>query len=295
MDKAELYELIAAYLDDKLPAERRQEVEQRMAADDAFREEVALHRALQEDYGDPARWRLREALTEIMNEPLPPESPPSAATPSANNQRWKILAMLAAVLLAGFAIWQWSRPTAPATPPSTPPPPTTEWPTPPVQEAPAQQAAPTVPTPQKQGNSQQNKPAPPKINAPIAQVDPADFLPNAEMEDMIVSNIRSEGLEVKISSPANGADFRLDKHGEALIKFAGKMEAEPDAGLVLVIYSTKAVNNPDTTLPLDLKKTADGWAFEIRKGLKLKPGLYYFTVEKEGEAAYTGKFTVGKN
>ncbi len=590
MDNAELYELIAAYLDDELPAERRQEVEQRMAADDAFREEVALHRALQEDYGDPARWRLREAMTEIMNEPLPPEAPPTAVT-SGNANRWKFLALLAVILLAGFAVWQWSRPTStdtifvePMTPASEKPntsnidetkknnPSTIKTPDKPSSQLNKKESAITdlpgfvfvqggsftmgskdgekdeaphvvrlnsyfmavnevtfdeydafctatkktkpldggwgdgsdwgrgknsviniswydaieycnwlseeagleavysidksqkdsknrsdldnkkwaiianwsangyrLPTEAEwefaarsrgkdekwagtstegelsaycnfadknskykwkiesqndgyeftapvgtfkandlglhdmSGNvwefcwdwyaqyptSEQTNPrgnevgdsrvlrgggwnsaptllrctnrqsftpnkgynvfgfrlvrsawidetmkeAPfkkpdnsqkPTLNAPIAQADPADFLLNAEMEYMVSGGVRSGNLEVKISSPANGADFRLGKNGEALIKFAGKMDAEADADLVLAIYNNKEVNKPETTLPLDVKKTTDGWAFEIPQRLKLNPGLYYFAIEKGGEAVYTGRFTIGK-
>jgi hypothetical protein len=51
---------------------------------------------------------------------------------------------------------------------------------------------------------------------------------------------------------------------------------------------------PLASLPLELKKDAAGFAFEVRPRLKFQSGLYYFTVEQQGEMVYAGKFTIGK-
>ena len=131
----------------------------------------------------------------------------------------------------------------------------------------------------------------------MAQGDPADFIPNPSMETFVSSGARSENMEVKISSPSNGADFVLNEKAEAFVLFAGLVEgisnSEPGA-LVLTIFNNKDANKPLVSFPLELKKDAEGLAFEVRQRLKFQRGLFYFTVELKGEMVYAGKFTIGK-
>ena len=146
------------------------------------------------------------------------------------------------------------------------------------------------------------EPAPPKgkpkENQYIAEADPANFIPDPSMEASVSSGVRSETMELKISSPSNGADFVPNKNGETTVRFAGTVKGilENELGaLVLAIFNNKDAVKPLVSLPLGLKKDTNGnMTFEVQQHLKFQLGLYYYTIEQEGEMVYNGKFTIGK-
>ncbi len=283
MDKRELYELIEAYLDGSLPDRQRQEVERRMATDADFREEVELHRALQEDYEDPSRWRLREALSGIMDEPPPPEAPaPENERPRPRRSLW---AALPVVLLLAGGIWYFMKPEAPATTP----------------------VAPIEKQPEKTPAEQEKKAPPPDVPAqkpektmPIAQADPADFNENPGMDRLIGELRGAAELRVKMTVPEVGARLRQKPFTKTELHFSGTVEGAAKAeklSLVLLVFDNKNSNAPLLRLPLLLEADTEGRAnFSVTRQVDFRRGLYYYRIEEQESEDWlvVGKFFIGK-
>jgi hypothetical protein len=328
MKNQDIFELIESYLDDTQSGEERKIFEKRMAEDKDFYHEVELHRELQEHFSDSGRWRLRSVLTDILEEPLPDGALTSGENPfvsepdSQTSQDGKALiitgsqeekpgskiitlrralAIAATLLVLVTAVfWLLQKPapkedlvienakTAPkenANPPVEKPADTVK----PAQKSPPPEAPPQKP--------------PKKEYRFIAEANPADFIPSNSMEVFLDSGGRHRGLRgltLHLKSPANDDDFDLRKGGEAIVPFAGTVESESKEAnfeLVLLIVNNREVNNPLKSIPLKLKQSTPGeFTFNARQGLKLSPGLYYFTIElQDGSGTlYTGKFTIGK-
>lgn len=280
MQNRDLYELIESYLNGELPDKQRQQVEQRMAADAAFREEVELHRALQEDYADPARWRLREALSDIMSE----SPPPGSSEESPPNRRRPLWAAVPVVLLLAGGIWYFTRPPAPIPALS----PTKHLPeTPPAKTQTPEAPPPNTPIQRKQPS------------APIARADPDRFKENTGKEALF-GRFRSESeLHLDMSAPQNAAVFHPDDKGQTRLRFAGTLTGlEPGKTLSLNLL---IFNNRDAasllTLPIQITLDAKATAvFDLRKTASLPKGLYYYCVEQQesGDWLTVGKFFIGR-
>ncbi len=330
MEKTDLYELIESYLENTLTDAKQQEVEQRMAIDDAFRKEVELHRALQEDYADPDRWHLRSALSEIMEQPLPSdESVTSTLHRNTGSRRkwwtetltgyliptgswkWAMAIIVAILVIVGF--WFFNRPTATQLPKETP---MVENPVPPVKEnkppveqqdeAPKTSEHPETPIVKKEKQSPPKSPStppPPKETRPIAQADPADFAENPNMEAYM--QMRSSALvEITVTeplTPPNQATTTFDpnNNGKTELHFSGMVEkAAPNMSVTLdlKIYDNKESKRPIRILPLPINTDAEGKAsFDIREEVDFKKGLYYFRIEEmeSGEPLVVGRFFIG--
>ncbi len=293
MEKFDLFDLIEAYLDGALPEEKRLEVERRMAEDETFRREVELQRELQENFSDPGRLRLRSALAKVMEEPLPSvETTPYPVGHRVVPMNWKKrLISIAAVLLVGIGIWYLLQVFGEQPIQNTVDKQHTEKPSAPI--AKGNDSIPVQPTEEPTPPKQK-----PKENSYIAEADPANFAHNASMEALVSSGVRSENMDIKISSPSNGADFVPNINGEVNVRFAGTVKgiSENELGaLVLAIFNNKDAVKPLVSVPLGLKQDANGnMSFEVQQRLKFQLGLYYYTIEQEGEMVYTGKFTIGK-
>jgi hypothetical protein len=133
------------------------------------------------------------------------------------------------------------------------------------------------------------------VSPPIAQADPADFIPNRTMESNI-SGVRDVNVtvKVKVESPQNDADFIPGRK----VTFKGTITgASENESFVLLIYNNRDSRKAKRSIPLQTSKDASGTlTFDFQESLGLNRGLYYFTVvEKETEVElYTGKFTIGK-
>lgn len=278
MEQQDLHEQIEAYLSGTLPPEERQAWQRRLSEDAELRREVELHRQLQQDY-DGGRLQLRANLREIMNEPLPPDTPPV----SGGNRRWGWwTGLIGCLLVAALAVWFFQK-TAPAVP-ETPP---AETPVAPPASAP--EKAPSVPDS-----------AVPKPARPIAAADPARFKPNPGMEAFVNGGVRSSGIEINITRPANGKRFMPDEKGAFTVRFSGTGNWPADKrpkGFSLLFFDNLDANRPLLTVPIQAQKDiVESLTFDMRQPLKFPPGLYYFTVEENdlGEILYAGKFFVGK-
>lgn len=133
-------------------------------------------------------------------------------------------------------------------------------------------------------------------------VDPAAFAPNQALENRLGSRVRDAlSGSAEMQSPAMGADF-TPKNGRVKINFRGTAPA--DASTVqypsaLKIYANRSAANAPLhrLLPtIDNRRNAtQQWTFFSAQQLRLRPGLYYFILERREDEAiiFTGKFTVG--
>jgi len=268
MQKQALQEIIEQYLDDALSPGERQAFEKRLKEDPALRQELELQRQLQHDF-DGERLQLRANLQKIMAAPLQPRS----AVPW-----WLWLLGLFGILMLGWNFWPRQAPIhvePTALPPADAP------------KAPTRAPVPPIPNPESQPDYR-----------PMAMNDPADFKPNPGMEAFVNSNIRSEVIDVKLSSPRNGLEIKPDKKGLSNIRFAGIAIAQSGMqpkGFIISFFDNRDANNPLFAMPLPVQDVVEGrLEFDLWQQLQFKPGLYYFTVEAEdaGALLYAGKFFV---
>ncbi len=296
MEQQELYELIGQYLAGELPDERRQEVERRMAEDDIFRKEVALHRQLKENFSDPARWRLRTMLDQAFREPLPPPKPPpaeEARVPSYRKtgvRRWVWVALLVGAALLAFLMWQRLK----------------------VQPPPGSPGTPTLPKPTPDSSLQINRPvAPPapsqdtvppasKPREKVSKTIPiaGSFTPNEILERRLKGKRRGDKIKFTFSAPKNGDTFALDQNGDAVVLFLGAasgFQSGSETVLNLRIFNNQDSQKPQSEMPLKLSADASGNAvLDAKLVRRLPQGLYYFQLEKEvdGVVLFTGKFII---
>ncbi len=278
MENLDTNDLIEQYLDGSLPPAEQQAMEARLATDADFRADVELHRQLHEEFADPKKLELRDMLSDILREPPPP----------AKYGWLKGLGIVLAVLLAGWMGWRWISP-APA-------------PAPAEQEEIKSNLPPTEPVATPETRDVPPDPSEKAPQSPIAMADPAAFAPNREFEDRLGSGVRATDGSADMKSPAMGADFALE-NGQVKITFRGTAPADADTArypLALKIYTNRPVSSqapPLRVLPtISNRSAATGkWAFYAPQTLRLRPGLYYFTLERQSdeEVLFVGKFTVG--
>jgi hypothetical protein len=116
------------------------------------------------------------------------------------------------------------------------------------------------------------------------------------------SSVRALGGSAEIQSPAMGANFAF-LNGTVKINFRGTAPADGDTAqypLVLKIYD----NRPTSGQPLfrllptitSRNATTGKWTFSLSPTLRLSPGLFYYTIERQADEdlIFVGKLTVGK-
>lgn len=291
MEKMDLYTLIEAYLDDALPPDQRREVEQRIASDEAFREEVGLHRALQEDYSDPTRWRLRATLSDLMEEELPIDettpSNPSGGLP----KHWQWAGIVAAVLVAVMGVWYLAQIQSGQKAPEPVEKQTIQKPNVPIAEAEG-----TDSTIVKKGEEPPTQK--PKEPALIAQADPANFKESPSMEALMGFRGGS-GMTLQMSAPKHATTIQPNAKGAANLRFSGALKAaapNETVQLDLLVFNNKAGNKPLLSLSVQPASDTNGnAAFDLRQQVGFPKGLYYFRIEEResGEVLVVGKFFIG--
>lgn len=276
MENFDANDLVERYLDGSLSPDEKASVEARMTSDPAFRAEVDLHRQLQEEFVDPQKLQLRDMMSDILRDtPAPPNAP---------QPNWlKILGMALLVLLGVWAIWR--------------------------MVFPIQENAPTVPPTQQELQTPTQVPSkgpdsiPQTPPEPIAMADRTAFKSNPVFEARLGNGgIRStDGKVVEMQSPALGADFKAVK-GVVTLYFKGTALSDDDQSenpIQINIYASKSTDTPLAQLLPDISnrnEKTEKWAFSTRKALRLPPGLYYFTIERQidSDLIFVGKFTVDK-
>ena len=281
MENLDTNDLIEQYLNGSLPLAEQQAVESRLATDAAFRADVELHRQLHEEFADPQKLQLRDLLSDIRRE--------TPRLPGKYN--WlKGLGIAVAILFAGWSGWNWfsnkqRRASEPAVPEEIKSKPSSEEPI----AIPESRNAPSEPL----------KKTP---DRPIAKADPAAFVPNRAFEDRLGIQIRAMGGSAELQSPAPGANF-IPENDFIKIDFRGTAPADADTArfpLAINIYANRtAAGQALFRLRPNIsnRSTArEKWTFSLSQRLRLRPGLYYFTIERQADEdlIYVGKFTVGE-
>jgi hypothetical protein len=278
MENFDIQERIEQYLNGTLSKADKEAVEAQMASDPAFRAEVELHRQLHAEFEDPKKLQLRDLMREITQAPPKPNL--------FERFKWPVVVLL--ILLIGWACWTWFTHT-PAPAPNTP---KQEIKTPqtPANEPVATQNPQTAPT----------EPTDKKPERQIAMANPADFAINRAFEDHVGSNLRATNGAAELSTPRVGANFTPD-NGKVTLFFKGTVGASSDTQRFPLLF--KIYNNQPNTEPLfnlnpnisSQGRTTSQWSFVLSSKVSMKPGLYYFTIERQedGDLVYTGKFTVG--
>ncbi len=291
----ELYKLIEDYLNNRLPEDRRRELEQRMEKDAEFRKEVELHRAMQEEFSDVRGWNLYASLQEIMQEDEAPEIVGSPGDNKKQSRKWLWAIILC--IVAGMLFWYFSSISKPAmTNPTAPSPAIDAIENLPKGNNPQEQkvedkVVPTNdPPPQKSPNEKQQ----------MASIDPKNFEPNPTMESYIHSGgtLGTGRAGVRMDKPQQTATFSPNK-GATQLQFTGRfygLRPEKDNKYAFNIFDNKNSLDPRLIIALEPKADSSGEAsFKAAKKTRLAPGLYYYQIEHESSGAVlvTGKFFVG--
>lgn len=247
-----------------------------MATDAEFRAEVELQRQLHKEFADPKKLQLRDLLNDMLKEPPPP------------NDGWlKRGGIVLAVLLLGWLGWYWFSAAPEKVKPA-------------IKEE--IKSAPTSNEPIAAPENRDIPPAPaeqPKDQL-IAQDDPAAYVPNRIFETNLDRMIRASDGAAEVTSPAMGVKLKAE-NGMVKINFRGFAPADGDTSrfpLVLKIFDNHAAIDKPLYRILPMignRNEVDGhWAFSSPQRLRLRPGLYYFTLERQADEdlIFVGKFSV---
>lgn len=112
--------------------------------------------------------------------------------------------------------------------------------------------------------------------------DTTNFAPSPRLESLMRQAQRSSELDVAVASPGNAENF---SSGDVLFRWQIKKSGQD----VDPTMELKILNNQEKLM--HSAKIA-GNEYYLRE--KLVPGLYYWTLEYEGESLYLGKFFLSK-
>ena len=260
MGRQDFYEQIEKYLDGSLPDAEKTAFEKRLADDADFRKQVALHRAVHEDFGNLGKFNFQKTLAEVMQEPL--ATPISAETRLKKSLFWKWGIGSAVFLALAVGIF-WKQKT------------TADLPKP-VSQPPTEKTNPQPAT----------KLEPPPVR--IARANPADFEPNPVLEPMLSHGTTRGSFAIQLSKPVSDAAF-FSKNGQVSIEFQGIAltdELTENEPLWLRVFSNRpdAMKNPPVFEEKFVigKRENQQTQFSLRPKIALPPGLFYFLIEKKG-------------
>jgi len=114
------------------------------------------------------------------------------------------------------------------------------------------------------------------------EIDAANFAELPHLESRVGQTLRSGDLSLSVRAPKIGGNFSKD------IEF--RWEAQKDGEEFRGSLALKILNNREE--PVHATTVENG--HYILK-VKLAPGLYYWTLEEQGETLYLGKFFVKKS
>jgi hypothetical protein len=106
----------------------------------------------------------------------------------------------------------------------------------------------------------------------------ASFAASPVLESLIEQAKRSSSIVITVRSPENGRNFTDD------IPFQWEFKKE-DGNEFTELVDFKIMNNRETVV---FSARIDGREFRLSE--TLSPGLYYWTIELQGETLYLGKF-----
>ncbi|MCB0586983.1 MAG: hypothetical protein KDD06_16885 [Phaeodactylibacter sp.] len=290
MEENRRQRFIEQYLSGELSAGERERFRQEMESDEELRAEVALHRMLQEEFGDRPRQELIQKLDTLGEQYFGP--PP----PSVGRKGWRLILAVILVVLAGSGVI-WLSLSSPAPEEARP---DTEERIPHAPEAPVFPEPPN--TSRQEGVPAQ--PAPPehedRTSGPVAQANPADFAPNPYFEGLMNGTVRGEGLRF------SAVNARVE-NGQFILQGQVRKPAAEERSLAVFVYSNKEQDYIDGNVllrfPLNLQPDMEvepvltpageelqAFDFTVAERVTWRPGLYYYFLawEQEEEPLYIG-------
>ena len=293
-------DIIDLYAIGNLSSKESTEFEKRLAVDPVLREELAFRRKLINGLAAAHRDDLKKKFSAYAEqENLYQKKGKGQISTEVKiisfSQRVKFALAIAALIIICFGIWYLT--TSTGAEPSLP-----------IVEQPLPEKNTEEPVVDlKEPTIEKEEPAPipsqpkPKVEDLIVKADPARFVTNHSMEDLISGTRAIPGFSFDTISPHNDQDFRLSNKGEAVIEFHGEASVENDiekVDLLVKVTDNVETNTPFIDLPVELKNTAPGkMGFKVNQRTMLQPGLYYFSIElaEDGTVLHNGKFTVGRD
>ena len=105
MEKAQLYELIEQYLEGNLSGEELEQFELRLQTEPELKEEVELHRKLQNELGDTQKRLLRSRLDVLRKEFTDSEEETKVIPIQRKSNLRVIISIAAGILILVFTFW----------------------------------------------------------------------------------------------------------------------------------------------------------------------------------------------
>ncbi len=315
MSREELYHTIEQYLDKQLDAKSIAAFEDRLSKEPELRQEVELHRKMQEELGDPIKRNLRSKLDQLRIEHTLEESD-HKIVPLKPRVNWmKVVSIAAGVLLFGFLIWLLVIKEPVNNEIVEQPKEEEEQKVPPSKEIIKEEPNPIVQdeTPEPKENEK------PSIKDPIktpVQDAMASLIPNPLFENLVSQNGIQKIFEFSLKDPK---DWKIPVQADQSIAFhiSGDLKTtnpEEETKVMVNVFNNKAIDSDiaqattSFSLPV-VKEVIDDndeeelafaekstYYFNLDKNLKLTPGLYYYTLilEDNPRVLYCNKFTVTK-
>ncbi len=298
MSKEELYDHIERYLADAMDSSERSTFEARIAAEPTLASEVALHKRMQAELGDPVKRDLREKLEKLSIAYTADEKPEEGAKVVTMARSWKrVLSIAAAVLIGGLLIWLLTQ--GPDKPQEI-----VQDPDPPKQEEEIQPQTPPI-APQEERIAQED---PPKEQDPVTpNVKPpqetpqapdnnqlALLEPNPVFEASIGKGNLNPRFEFTVESPDPNATLTAST-GNVDLAVNGMVETPFKAeefSVSLLLFDNQAAAMTDATaiqqFAVSLEKETveqdiafmdwNRFFFDLNTSVKLSPGLYYYSL-----------------
>ncbi|MCB0517730.1 MAG: hypothetical protein H6577_05215 [Lewinellaceae bacterium] len=152
---------------------------------------------------------------------------------------------------------------------------------------------------QNKGPASQPAAPPTQQAVPPAKADPANFLPNSELEALLSDPAgQAGGLSAEVFSPKATYRWTLDEAGRTNLRFAGIIQHGPPGRTLrfnVLVFNNKDGATPLLTLPFTVAINPDGKAgYEVSQRAGLPQGLYYFKIEngEKKEMVAAGKFKI---
>lgn len=138
-------------------------------------------------------------------------------------------------------------------------------------------------------------PAKPKVKKkevrPIAKTNPADFLPNAYLEEF-VEGVRNDEVVIEMTIPQNNTVFKL-VNGFVKIGIQGRLVSGDMTQVKLTVFDNQPNSYVDYKPLINKDLKIENQVFSFSEAKEMNPGLYYFILEtEEEEQLLVGKFFV---
>jgi hypothetical protein len=105
------------------------------------------------------------------------------------------------------------------------------------------------------------------------------FKPSVRLESLLQQGQRSSSISIAVISPKNSESIE----NEVFFKW----DIQENEGETTGALDLKIMDNQETPI---FGKRLEQWEFNLKDNLK--PGLYYWTIERQGETLYLGKFFI---